>query len=36
LLGNTREAIAKDKAGIIKERIPVVIGPYANLSPIIE
>jgi folylpolyglutamate synthase/dihydropteroate synthase len=36
LLGSTREEIAKDKAGIIKAGRPVVIGPYADLSPIIE
>lgn len=36
LLGSTREEIAKDKAGIIKQAKPVVIGPYADLAPIIE
>jgi folylpolyglutamate synthase/dihydropteroate synthase len=36
LLGNTRLEIARDKAGIIKESRPVVIGPTANLEPIIE
>lgn len=34
LLGTTREQISKDKAGIIKDKIPVVIGPHANLNPI--
>ena len=27
LLGNTIEAIAKEKAGIIKPHVPVIIGP---------
>lgn len=36
VLGNTLFEIAKEKAGIIKENIPVVIGPNANLKPIIE
>jgi dihydrofolate synthase/folylpolyglutamate synthase len=36
LLGTTREQIAKDKAGIIKERVPVVVGPHAFMTPIIE
>lgn len=36
LLGTTREEIAKDKAGIIKDGVPVVVGPHANLKPIIE
>jgi len=35
-LGNTRESVASDKAGIIKENRPVVIGPYADVYPIIE
>jgi len=33
-LGNTIEAIAYEKAGIIKDREPVVIGPSADLEPI--
>lgn len=36
LLGNTLEEIARDKAGIIKPGIPVVVGPHANLAPICE
>lgn len=36
LLGTTREQIASDKAGIIKQGIPAVIGPYADLPPIIK
>jgi dihydrofolate synthase/folylpolyglutamate synthase len=32
LLGNTLELIAREKAGIIKENIPVVIGEKANES----
>ena len=36
MLGNTRESVASDKAGIIKENRPVVIGPYADVYPIIE
>lgn len=36
MLGNTRLSIAKDKAGIIKNNTPVVVGPFANLSPIYE
>src|SRR5262249_10220473 len=35
-LGNTIEAIAAEKAGIIKEKEPVVIGPSADLPPIRE
>src|SRR5262245_14274687 len=35
-LGNTIEAIASEKAGIIKDREPVVIGPSADLPPIRE
>jgi dihydrofolate synthase/folylpolyglutamate synthase len=35
-LGNTVEAIAAEKAGIIKSREPVVIGPTADLRPIRE
>ena len=33
-LGMTIEAIASEKAGIIKDREPVVIGPAADLQPI--
>lgn len=36
ILGPTIEAIAKEKAGIIKTRIPVVIGPRVPLSIIEE
>ena len=35
-LGTTIEAIAAEKAGIIKDREPVVIGPAADLQPIRE
>jgi dihydrofolate synthase / folylpolyglutamate synthase len=35
-LGTTREAIAKEKGGIIKEHIPVIIGPHVPLTPIQE
>ena len=35
LLGNTGLSVAKDKAGIIKENTPIVVGPFANLPPII-
>jgi dihydrofolate synthase / folylpolyglutamate synthase len=35
-LGNTIAAIASEKAGIIKDREPVVIGPSADLPPIRE
>jgi dihydrofolate synthase/folylpolyglutamate synthase len=35
-LGNTIEAIAAEKAGIIKQKEPVVIGPSADLPPIRE
>ncbi len=34
ILGSTREAIALEKAGIIKENIPVIIGPHVPLAPI--
>jgi dihydrofolate synthase/folylpolyglutamate synthase len=34
ILGNTREAIALEKGGIIKEKIPVIIGPHVPLEPI--
>jgi len=32
ILGATREAIALEKAGIIKEHIPVIIGPHVPLE----
>lgn len=32
ILGTTREAIAFEKAGIIKPGIPVIVGPQANLE----
>jgi dihydrofolate synthase/folylpolyglutamate synthase len=35
-LGDTIEAIATEKAGIIKDREPVVVGPTADLSPICQ
>jgi dihydrofolate synthase/folylpolyglutamate synthase len=35
-LGNTLDAIAAEKAGIIKDKEPVVIGPSADLLPIRE
>lgn len=35
-LGETLEEIAYEKAGIIKRKIPVVIGPKAKLKPILE
>lgn len=34
ILGSTREEIAKEKGGIIKKQIPVVIGPHVPLAPI--
>lgn len=34
-LGDTLEDIAKEKAGIIKEKVPLVLGPNANI-PIIK
>jgi dihydrofolate synthase/folylpolyglutamate synthase len=34
ILGSTREAIALEKAGIIKEKVPVIIGPQVPLAPI--
>lgn len=36
LLGDTLEAIAAEKAGIIKPSIPVVCGPHAHFSSIVE
>jgi dihydrofolate synthase/folylpolyglutamate synthase len=35
-LGNTIESIATEKAGIIKQKEPVVVGPSADLPPILE
>lgn len=34
LLGETLDEIARDKSGIIKAGVPVVVGPYAKLEPI--
>lgn len=34
ILGSTREAIAFEKAGIIKENVPVVIGPHVPFEAI--
>jgi dihydrofolate synthase/folylpolyglutamate synthase len=36
ILGSTLEAIARDKAQIIKPGVPAVLGPTAALGPIIE
>ena len=36
ILGETLDAIAKEKAGIIKTGVPVVIGQKAHLKPIVE
>lgn len=36
ILGETREAIALEKGGIIKEKIPVIIGPQVPLEVIKE
>lgn len=36
ILGNTTEEIAKEKGGIIKEKVPVMIGPHVPLDPIQE
>lgn len=35
-LGNTIEAIAREKAGIVKQGVPVVIGPRVPLGPLQE
>src|SRR5262249_47022990 len=35
-LGSTLEAIASEKAGIIKGQEPVVVGPEAELDPIVQ
>jgi dihydrofolate synthase/folylpolyglutamate synthase len=34
ILGNTREVIAIEKGGIIKEKVAVIIGPHVPLEPI--
>ena len=34
ILGSTREAIALEKGGIIKEKVPIVIGPHVPFAPI--
>lgn len=36
LLGDTCEAIAREKAGIIKPKVPVVVGPRVPLEPIFQ
>ncbi|NGX34994.1 MAG: hypothetical protein K1060chlam1_01360, partial [Candidatus Anoxychlamydiales bacterium] len=36
ILGNTLELIAKEKAEIIKPKVPLVIGRKANLEPILK
>ncbi len=36
LLGDSKELIAKEKAGICKRNIPLVLGPKASLAPIFE
>jgi dihydrofolate synthase / folylpolyglutamate synthase len=36
ILGKTLNAIAQEKAGIIKQGVPVVIGPRARLEPILS
>ena len=36
LLGNTLEAIAREKAGILKPGTPLVLGPHARISTIAE
>ncbi len=36
ILGNTLDAIAREKAGIIKDSIPVILGPSALYSSILE
>ncbi len=35
-LGSTRESIAKEKGGIIKQGVPVVVGPHADLPVLRE
>lgn len=34
ILGSTRESIAVEKGGIIKEKVPVIIGPHVPFAPI--
>lgn len=34
ILGTTQEAIATEKGGIIKEKVPVIIGPHVHLEAI--
>ncbi|KAG6612520.1 Folylpolyglutamate synthase [Phytophthora cinnamomi] len=36
ILGDTREAIAREKAGIIKPNVPVVVGPNAPVHVMME
>ncbi|POM63750.1 Folylpolyglutamate synthase [Phytophthora palmivora] len=36
ILGNTREAIAREKAGIIKPNVPVVVGPNTPVNVMME
>ncbi|RLN50807.1 hypothetical protein BBJ29_002307 [Phytophthora kernoviae] len=36
ILGNTRESIAREKAGIIKPNVPVVVGPNTPVSVMME
>ncbi len=36
VLGTTLEEIAREKGGIIKDKIPVVVGPHVPLEPIQE
>ncbi|KAL3669652.1 hypothetical protein V7S43_005036 [Phytophthora oleae] len=36
ILGNTREAIAREKAGIIKPNVPVVVGPNTPTNVMME
>ncbi len=35
-LGPTLDHIAGEKAGIIKERVPLILGPFAHFAPIID
>ncbi|MCB1118186.1 MAG: bifunctional folylpolyglutamate synthase/dihydrofolate synthase, partial [Chlamydiia bacterium] len=35
-LGPTLDHVASEKAGIIKERVPLILGPFANYKPIID
>ncbi|KAL4086253.1 hypothetical protein PRIC1_014383 [Phytophthora ramorum] len=36
ILGNTRDAIAREKAGIIKPNVPVVVGPNTPVNVMME